>query len=79
VLNTPVRYVGNDQARAVAALQESVQVAIRVGFFKQQVACGNHCFLGMRIPAIVTADSDGSRPLVPIDRDQCDGAVRCIF
>jgi hypothetical protein len=60
VLNTPVRYVGNDQARAVAALQESVHVAIRVGFFKQQVACGNHCFLGMRIPAIVTADSDGS-------------------
>jgi hypothetical protein len=33
----------------------------------------------MRIPTIVTTRSDGSRPPVPIDRDQCDGAVRCIF
>ena len=33
----------------------------------------------MRIPAIVTTRSDGSRPPVPIDRDQFDGAVRCIF
>ena len=32
----------------------------------------------MRIPTIVTTHSDGSRPPVPIDRDQCDGAVRCI-
>jgi len=32
----------------------------------------------MRIPTIVTTRSDGSRPPVPIDRDQCDGAVRCI-
>jgi hypothetical protein len=33
----------------------------------------------MRIPTIATTDSDGSRPPVPIDRDQCgagaDGAV----
>ena len=37
-------------------------------------------FVGMlRIPAIVTTRSDGSRPPVPIDRDQFDGAVRCIF
>jgi hypothetical protein len=34
---------------------------------------------GVRIPTIVTTRSDGSRPPVPIDRDQCDGAVRCIF
>jgi hypothetical protein len=34
---------------------------------------------GVRIPAIVTTCSDGSRPPVPIDRDQFDGAVRCIF
>ena len=33
----------------------------------------------LRIPAIVTTRSDGSRPPVPIDRDQFDGAVRCIF
>jgi len=33
----------------------------------------------LRIPAIVTTNSDGSRPFVPIDRDQCKGAVRCIF
>jgi hypothetical protein len=33
----------------------------------------------LRIPAIVTTCSDGSRPPVPIDRDQFDGAVRCIF
>jgi len=33
----------------------------------------------VRIPAIVTTNSDGSRPFVPIDRDQCKGAVRCIF
>ncbi len=33
----------------------------------------------VRIPAIVTIRSDGSRPPVPIDRDQFDGAVRCIF
>ena len=32
----------------------------------------------VRIPTIVTTRSDGSRPPVPIDRDQCDGAVRCI-
>jgi len=32
----------------------------------------------LRIPTIVTTRSDGSRPPVPIDRDQCDGAVRCI-
>jgi hypothetical protein len=31
-----------------------------------------------RIPTIVTTRSDASRPPVPIDRDQCDGAVRCI-
>jgi hypothetical protein len=37
---------------------------------------------GLRIPTIVTTRSDGSRPLVPIDRDHCgagyEGAVRCI-
>lgn len=33
----------------------------------------------VRIPAIVTTRSDGSRPPVPIDRGQSDGAVRCIF
>jgi transposase len=33
----------------------------------------------LRIPAIVTTRSDGSRPPVPIDRGQSDGAVRCIF
>jgi len=33
---------------------------------------------GLRIPTIVTTRSDGSRPPVPIDRDQCDGAVRYI-
>jgi hypothetical protein len=32
----------------------------------------------MRIPTIVTTRSDASRPPVPIDRDQNDGAVRCI-
>jgi hypothetical protein len=32
----------------------------------------------LRIPTIVTSRSDESRPPVPIDRDQCDGAVRCI-
>ena len=35
--------------------------------------------LELRIPAIVTTNSDGSRPFAPIDRDQCKGAVRCIF
>jgi len=33
----------------------------------------------LRIPAIMTTRSDASRPSVPIDRDQCEGAVRCIF
>jgi hypothetical protein len=33
----------------------------------------------LRIPTIVTTRSDASRPPVPIDRDQCEGAVRCIF
>jgi hypothetical protein len=33
----------------------------------------------LRIPTIVTTHSDRSRPPVPTDRDQCDGAVRCIF
>ena len=32
----------------------------------------------VRIPTIVTTRSDASRPPVPIDRDQSDGAVRCI-
>jgi hypothetical protein len=35
-------------------------------------------FYDMRIPTIVTTRSDASRPPVPIDRDQSDGAVRCI-
>ena len=35
--------------------------------------------LNVRIPTIVTTRSDASRPPVPIDRDQCDGTVRCIF
>ena len=33
----------------------------------------------VRIPAMVTTRSDASRPPVTIDRDQCEGAVRCIF
>jgi hypothetical protein len=33
----------------------------------------------MRIPAMVTTRSDASRPPVTIDRDQCEGAVMCIF
>jgi hypothetical protein len=33
----------------------------------------------VRIPAIVTTRSDGSRPPVPIDRGQFGGTVRCIF
>jgi len=36
----------------------------------------------VRIPTIATTRSDGSRPPIPIDRDQCgaerDGAVGCI-
>jgi hypothetical protein len=36
----------------------------------------------VRIPMIVTTCTDGSRPVVPIDRDHCgaeyEGAVRCI-
>ena len=32
--------------------------------------------LSVRIPTIATTDSDGSRPPVPIDRDQC-GAGAC--
>jgi hypothetical protein len=40
---------------------------------------GRNAEADLRIPGIVTADSDGSRPFVPIDRDQCEGAVRCIF
>jgi hypothetical protein len=37
----------------------------------------------VRIPTIVTTRTDGSRPVVPIDRDHCgaedEGAVRCIW
>jgi hypothetical protein len=36
----------------------------------------------VRIPTIAPTHSDGSRPPIPIDRDQCgaerDGAVGCI-
>lgn len=32
----------------------------------------------VRIPAIVTTRSDALRPPIPDDRDQCEGAVRCI-
>jgi len=31
----------------------------------------------MRIPVIAPTRSDASRPPVPTDRDQCEGAVRC--
>jgi hypothetical protein len=31
------------------------------------------------IPAVATAASDDSRPLVQIDRDLCEGVVGCIF
>jgi hypothetical protein len=38
-----------------------------------------HFKVKVRIPTIATTDSDGSRPPVPIDRDQCgsgaDGTV----
>ena len=30
-----------------------------------------HFKVKVRIPTIATTDSDGSRPPVPIDRDQC--------
>ena len=33
----------------------------------------------VRIPVIASTGSDAWRPPVPIDRDQCDSAVRCIF
>ncbi|UQR61703.1 ATP-dependent Clp protease adaptor ClpS [Bradyrhizobium sp. C-145] len=33
----------------------------------------------LRIPTIATTRYDGLRPPIPIDRDQRDGAVRCIF
>jgi opacity protein-like surface antigen len=42
------------------------------------VAQWNDKVNSLRIPTIVTGRSDGSRPPVPIDRDRCDGAVRCI-
>jgi hypothetical protein len=32
---------------------------------------------GVRIPVIAPTRSDASRPPVPTDRDQCEGAVRC--
>jgi tripartite-type tricarboxylate transporter receptor subunit TctC len=48
---------------------------------------GHHVDLGMlpystaaqmlRIPVIAPTRSDASRPPVPTDRDQCEGAVRC--
>jgi len=31
----------------------------------------------LRIPVIAPTRSDASRPPVPTDRDQCEGAVRC--
>ena len=31
----------------------------------------------VRIPVIAPTRSDASRPPVPTDRDQCEGAVRC--
>jgi hypothetical protein len=34
--------------------------------------------LKLRIPTIVTTDSDASRAPIPVDRDQYDGAVRCL-
>ena len=33
--------------------------------------------LWLRIPVIAPTRSDASRPPVPTDRDQCEGAVRC--
>ena len=39
---------------------------------------GGETSVHLRIPTIVTTCSDASRPPVPIDRDQSDGAVRYI-
>jgi hypothetical protein len=50
-----------------------------LSFFDDQNTAPNVIGQALRIPAIVTTCSDGSRPPVPIDRDQFDGAVRCIF
>jgi putative transposase of IS4/5 family DUF4096 len=38
-----------------------------------------HVLKSVRIPVIASTGSDAWRPPVPIDRDQCDSAVRCIF
>jgi hypothetical protein len=43
-----------------------------------QFAEGHLDRIEVRIPAIVTTRTDASRPPIPIDRDQCDSAVRCI-
>ena len=53
------------------------RVAAAIGFLFAVIAAG------LRIPTIATTRSVGSRPPIPIDRDQCgaerEGAVGCLF
>ena len=58
-----------DAARQLALLASGIEASSSMTIEKRSV----------RIPTIATTHSDGSRPPVPIDRDQCgagaDGAV----
>jgi hypothetical protein len=69
-----------DRGQPFANLLGDLPRALRTGKLKPQAPFGGGIAGAdfVRIPTIVTTRSDGSRPPVPIDRDQCDGAVRCI-
>ncbi len=54
----------------------------QMGYLLSGIDWRNPVETWLRIPAIATTRSDGSRPPIPIDRDQCgaecDGAVGCM-
>jgi hypothetical protein len=75
-INLPL---GLTPAHRSLAKRKSPAIDVAGPFRRESGGWGAWGIPRLRIPTIVTTDSDTSRPPVPIDRDQCEGAVRCIF
>jgi hypothetical protein len=79
--DNPARFVPFAVARDSVGVGSVIEVVLRKGRVLRppEGVTPARAVILVHIPTIVTTDFDASRPAVPIDRDQCEGAVRCIF